>query len=167
MSGLPWYVTSFAWDFLPHSVLDYDLCTPCVESGATEQHNPFHEFFDIETPGRVYVHTVYSEDRDRSFGNRHQLSSSDHAPVTQQGNTPADLRHSATCNLCDSAIIGERYVSFPPLYQLSGLNTCVRNVLSVQVKSSVDCKESMLTQPDFDTCSSCFRYAIPRKRSAV
>lgn len=99
---------------LPHSVPDYDLCTACVESGATEQHNPFHEFFDIETPGRVYVHTVFDGDRDRSFGNHQQFSSSGFAPATRQEPVAlADppVRHSATCNLCDSAIVGERYVS--------------------------------------------------------
>lgn len=119
---------------LPNSVPDYDLCTPCVKSGATERHNPFHEFFDIETPGRVYVHTVLGD----NTGNRRQLSGSDHAPVTRQGpvGTPADLpvRHSATCNLCDSAIIGERYVSLRAVYQLPMMNIRVRNVLSVQVK---------------------------------
>lgn len=121
--------------FFPHPVLDYDLCTACMESGGTEQHNPFHEFFDIETPGRVYVHTVLSSDRDSG---RQQSSSSAHAPVTQHEPAPttADLpvRHSATCNLCDSAIVGERYVSLRAVSQLPGLNIHVRNVLSAQVK---------------------------------
>jgi len=106
-----------------HSVPDYDLCTACVEVGATEQHNPFHEFFDIETPGRVYVHTVLSGDRDRSFRNRQQSSTSGHAPATRQEPVaPADLpvRHSATCDLCDSAIIGERYVSLCAISRLPG-----------------------------------------------
>jgi next-to-BRCA1 protein 1 len=115
--GLSWYVRCSSWDFFPHPVPDYDLCTACVESGATEQHNPFHEFFDIETPGRVYVHTVLGGDRDSG---RQQSSSSDHAPVTRHepAATAADLpvRHSATCNLCDSAIVGERYVSLRAVY---------------------------------------------------
>lgn len=100
-----------AGTFLPDLIPDYDLCTACVESRATEQHNPFHEFFDIETPGRVYVHTVLDGDRDR----RQQSPSSSHTPVMRQEPvaTSADLlvRHSATCNLCDSVIVGERYVS--------------------------------------------------------
>ncbi|KAG6380955.1 hypothetical protein JVT61DRAFT_5349 [Boletus reticuloceps] len=126
-------------------VLDYDLCAGCMESGATEQHNPFHEFFDIETPGRVYVHTVFGGNRDRPFGGRQQPSSSDHNPVTRQGSagTPADLpiRHSASCNLCDSAIVGERFKCV----------TCPGKVLSVDRNGRV------LIYPDFDTCSSCFR----------
>lgn len=123
--------------FLPHSVPDYDLCTPCMESGATEKHNPFHEFFDIETPGRVHVHTVLG-DGERSFANRQQ-SPSDRVQVTRQGpavtRAGSPVRHSATCDLCDSTIIGERYVSRCVVYHLPGLNVCVRNALSVQVKS--------------------------------
>ncbi|KAF8140511.1 hypothetical protein EV363DRAFT_1393414 [Boletus edulis] len=104
---------------------DYDLCAGCMESGVTEQHNPFHE--------------------DRPFGGRQQPSSSDHNPVTRQGSagTPADLpiRHSASCNLCDSAIVGERFKCV----------TCPGKVLSVDRNGYV------LIYLDFDTCSSCFR----------
>lgn len=93
-------------------VLDYDLCTACMESGALEQHNPFHEFFDIDIPGRVYVHTLLGSDRGR---NRQQVPSTDHPQGIRQrpSVTPVDppVRHSATCNLCDSGIVGERYVS--------------------------------------------------------
>ena len=123
-----------AGTFFPHRIIDYDLCTTCVESGATEQHNPFHEFFDIEIPD-------LGRDRDRSLGNRQQVSSPDHAQVTQQGPaaTPTDppVRHSATCNLCDSAIVGERYVSLHVAVPIFWLNYCVRNVLYVQVKPSL------------------------------
>lgn len=103
-------------------ISDFDLCAPCLESGATEQHNPSHEFFDIEIPGHVYVHTVLGGDRNRSFGNCRQVPGSDDAQVTQQGSAstpiPDDppVRHAATCNLCDSAIVGERYVSFHVLH---------------------------------------------------
>ncbi|KDQ63127.1 hypothetical protein JAAARDRAFT_29129 [Jaapia argillacea MUCL 33604] len=53
---------------------DYDLCTQCISSGRAEAHNPFHEFFDIEKPGRVVVHNVYSGDgeRDGRWGGRGQ-----------------------------------------------------------------------------------------------
>lgn len=153
--------------FLSDPSPDYDLCAACVKSGATEQHNPFHEFFDIETPGRVYVHTVLGDDRDRSLGNRQQLPSSNHASITRQEPvaTPADLlvRHSATCNLCDSAIVGERYVSLRAVSQLLGLNfVCQKCVVCSGEASSADCNKFMLIQPDFDTCSSCFRFAFPR-----
>ena len=144
----------------PDPISDYDLCTTCVESGATEQHNPFHEFFDIETPGRVYVHTVLGGDRNRSLGN------SIHSPVTRQvpAATPADLpvRHSATCNLCDSAIVGERYVSFCAVSQPLGLKFVYQKcVICPGEAPSTDCNVLMLIQPDFDACSSCFRFAVP------
>ncbi|KAF9245874.1 hypothetical protein BU15DRAFT_40794 [Melanogaster broomeanus] len=101
---------------------DYDLCTTCIESGATEKHDPFHEFFDIDTPGRVYVHTVFSGDghRNGTSSNEHPSPNrvtSHHAPVAgvprREADRPANttVRHSATCNLCDSAIVGERFVS--------------------------------------------------------
>ncbi|KIJ66196.1 hypothetical protein HYDPIDRAFT_186653 [Hydnomerulius pinastri MD-312] len=114
---------------------DYDLCTTCIESGSSEKHNPFHEFFDIEVPGRVYVHTVFSGDGEANRSPRNRTSSSSvtatrvpaMATPLRQTASPvgAPVRHSATCNLCDSAIVGDRF-------------KCV-------------------TCPDFDTCSSCFK----------
>ncbi|KIJ22001.1 hypothetical protein PAXINDRAFT_6125 [Paxillus involutus ATCC 200175] len=89
-------------------------CLDCPGSGAMEKHGPFHEFFDIETPGHVYVHTIFGGD-DR--GNRscinQQASPSPAvatcAPVAVISPREAPVRHSATCNLCDSAIVGERF----------------------------------------------------------
>ncbi|KXN88822.1 hypothetical protein AN958_06691 [Leucoagaricus sp. SymC.cos] len=76
---------------------DYDLCTACLISGGTERHNPFHEFFEIATPGRVVVHRVY-----------------DRSPTVEQGqNAPSAsielASHHALCDLCDSQIRGDRY----------------------------------------------------------
>ncbi|KIK99466.1 hypothetical protein PAXRUDRAFT_822705 [Paxillus rubicundulus Ve08.2h10] len=109
---------------------DYDLCTSCTGSGAMVKHNPFHEFFDIETPGHVYVHTIFGGDGQRKRSCRNQQPSSSpavatSAPVAAIFPREAPVRHSATCNLCDSVIFGERF-------------------------KCVSC-------PDFDTCSSCFR----------
>lgn len=86
---------------------DYDLCTPCIESGAAERHNSFHEFFDIETPGRVIVHTVFSgsEERDTSTNSRNATADS---PPTFAA-TPETIRHCAACNMCDSPIVGDRF----------------------------------------------------------
>lgn len=84
---------------------DYDLCTSCFDSGAAENHNPFHEFFDIREPGRVIVHTVFNGDGPRDI----PTSDNARAPVPVQSEQPAV--HHATCDLCDSRIIGDRYVS--------------------------------------------------------
>lgn len=85
---------------------DYDLCTSCIESGGAERHNSFHEFFDIETPGRVFVHTVFSGsgERDASQNSRNATAGSPHIVAA----TP-ETRHFAHCNMCDSAIVGDRF----------------------------------------------------------
>ncbi|KAG1757855.1 hypothetical protein EDB19DRAFT_1901345 [Suillus lakei] len=106
---------------------DYDLCTPCIDSGAAERHNSFHEFFDIETPGRVFVHTVFSGsgERDGSATSRSATADSPRTPVATSASTIETARHSASCNMCDSAIVGDRF-------------------------KCVNC-------PDFDTCADCFK----------
>ncbi|KAF9526424.1 hypothetical protein CPB83DRAFT_857788 [Crepidotus variabilis] len=76
---------------------DYDLCTSCTESGHAVQHNPFHEFYEIKEPGRVVVHTVYSGNAERP-------------PQTRKASPVATpISHNATCDLCDSTIVGDRY----------------------------------------------------------
>lgn len=85
---------------------DYDLCTVCFEAGAAEQHNPFHEFFDIREPGRVVVHTVFSGSGERSANSTPERTEPPSAPVPPS--EPAI--HNATCDLCDSRIRGDRYV---------------------------------------------------------
>lgn len=87
------------------SILDYDLCTPCMETGAAERHNSFHEFFDIETPGRVFVHTVFS-----GSGERETPPISRNATADSPRAVSA-IRHCAACNMCDSPIVGDRFVS--------------------------------------------------------
>ena len=90
--------------------LDYDLCTPCMAAGVSEFHNPFHEFLDINQPGRVIVHTVFSrngerESRDATITRAPPEASV--APATEESTV-----HFANCDLCDSRIRGDRYVSF-------------------------------------------------------
>lgn len=106
---------------------DYDLCTTCIMSGSAEQHNPFHEFFEIEEPGRVVVHTVFSGDgeMDSSWtGRRTTENASPRVVPNSTFASAAPVAHHATCDLCDSKIRGTRY-------------KCVNCI-------------------DFDTCSSCF-----------
>jgi len=107
---------------------DYDLCSTCIISGSAEQHNPFHEFFEIEEPGRVVVHTVFSGDgeMDSSWTGR-RTTENPSPPVVPSSSSAsvATVAHHATCDLCDSQIRGTRY-------------KCVNCI-------------------DFDTCSSCFQ----------
>ncbi|PPQ79402.1 hypothetical protein CVT25_002672 [Psilocybe cyanescens] len=84
---------------------DYDLCDSCISQGSAEAHNPFHEFFDITEPGRVIVHTVFSGD-----GEREAMSQPPREPAPEVAPTAPAVHH-ATCDLCDSRIIGDRYVA--------------------------------------------------------
>jgi len=74
---------------------DYDLCTTCITSGGAERHNPFHEFLELTTPADV--HREYDRE------------------ISEQGGDAAisseNVIHQAICDLCDSQIRGDRYVS--------------------------------------------------------
>ncbi|KAG1853531.1 hypothetical protein C8R48DRAFT_777042 [Suillus tomentosus] len=121
---------------------DYDLCTPCIESGTAERHNPFHEFFDIEVPGRALVHTVFSGsgERDVSPNSGSAIADSPRTPVATPVSTIETIRHCTACNLCDSPIVGDRFVS-----QLSA-----SHFLTTHGYPCVNC-------PDFETCADCFK----------
>lgn len=81
----------------------YDLCSLCMAAGCAEIHDPSHEFFQIHEPGRVIVHTVVSENA--------AFNRPGHAPESQLRPNPSPTVHTASCDLCDSRIIGDRYVS--------------------------------------------------------
>ena len=85
---------------------DYDLCDQCYAiPDVRSEHGTGHQFFAIERPGEVIVHTVFSGD-----GERVPSSSNPgrRAPVVP---SPRPEVHNARCNLCDSRILGVRYVS--------------------------------------------------------
>jgi next to BRCA1 gene 1 protein len=87
-----------------------------MDSGSAERHNPFHEFFDIELPGRVIVHTVLSGNGERdavTSARGNNPRSNEPAPISQTSASvpaPAPVTHNAFCDLCDSRITGDRYV---------------------------------------------------------
>jgi next to BRCA1 gene 1 protein len=98
--------------------LDYDLCTACITAGVSEVHNPFHEFFEINEPGRVIVHTVFSGNGERES----QGMPNTGPPAPEAAVSPATHEsdtHFANCDLCDSRIRGARYVSFQPVSVVS------------------------------------------------
>ena len=65
MPGLPWYGNLSALSF-PNAYLfsDYDMCSPCI-ANRRGRHAMTHEFFEIEGPGRVIVHTDFSGEGER------------------------------------------------------------------------------------------------------
>lgn len=63
-----------------------------------------HEFFEIEEPGRVIVHTVFSGEGEREM-NQPSLS---RPPAPESERQP--VLHNAVCDMCDSQIYGDRYV---------------------------------------------------------
>lgn len=112
---------------------DYDLCTDCISRpGVLAAHGPRHQFFEIDRPGEVFVHTVFSGDEETA------------TMAQAAGDTSEPIAHRAKCNLCDSRILGDRYVRhyviiLPFVY-----------ILNTHVQKCLNC-------PDFDTCASCFQ----------
>ncbi|CAL1694541.1 unnamed protein product [Somion occarium] len=91
---------------------DFDLCESCVGFGGRVAHDPSHEFFEISEPGHVFVHTVFSGDGERDPSLPARPPATVNVPSSEEVNgfsQPEPVVHSATCNLCDSRIRGDRY----------------------------------------------------------
>lgn len=120
--------------------LNFDLCGDCVAQGAKRTHHGRHQFLEIEKPGEVIVHTVYTDEPPRAAERPREV------PVE------APVVHNAVCNLCDSTIRGDRFVS-----ELSKL---------VAENSTNDCTE-MLELPQLRYLHGLLRHhvrAAPRSR---
>ncbi|KAI0652399.1 hypothetical protein C8Q79DRAFT_1081591 [Trametes meyenii] len=89
---------------------DYDLCQTCLQTPfLRSQHHSGHQFFAIEKPGEVIVHTVFSGD-----GEREPEQPAQHEPPRENASRvhSRDVEpvvHNAMCNLCDSRIRGDRF----------------------------------------------------------
>lgn len=103
---------------------DYDLCEKCISTPESRsQHHAQHQFFAIEKPGEVIVHTVFSGDGECEPVRPTQPRFNPLAPAPR----PRDAEpvvHNAMCNLCDSRIRGDRFVSTCPPSAWESL-TCV------------------------------------------
>lgn len=88
--------------------------------GSAEQHDPFREFFEIEEPGRVFVHSVLSGNGERDTAEVPPVCSTrmhDNSAAPQVSSTPRPaptvpaepITHNATWDLCDSRVRGDRY----------------------------------------------------------
>ncbi|KAH9929671.1 uncharacterized protein B0H18DRAFT_995683 [Fomitopsis serialis] len=87
---------------------DYDLCSQCYAiPDVHSAHGSGHQFFAIDRPGEVIVHTVFSGDGERvpkASSPQRQSRAESATPVREE-----PVIHSARCNLCESRISGERY----------------------------------------------------------
>lgn len=138
MSGLPWYgflssVCALGCRLSLTSYLDYDMCPTCYVT-ERHQHDVSHEFFAINEPGHVYVHTIFSgtgEKGGRNTGETHgarctrvrrreptvttpAASTSPSASSTRVPALAEEVAHHASCDMCDSRIKGIRWVSACP-----------------------------------------------------
>ncbi|KAJ3721825.1 hypothetical protein C8R42DRAFT_668536 [Lentinula raphanica] len=140
---------------------DFDLCTPCIRGVAAETHNPFHEFFQISEPGRVVVHNVFSG-RGEQEVQQPPPRPVDEVPVPP----PQPVVHSATCDLCESRIYGDRYkcVTCPDW-------DCCENCFTiteeqhprhafVKITRPADYirRDTTVDEAHFATCNSCSRH---------
>lgn len=113
MSGLSRFVESRIDVALLTVITDYDMCTPCI-TNKRDQHSDAHQFFRIEEPGHVIVHTVFDGAGDNAASRFPCASPPQPAPTpapTRRPAPPAPVAHNATCDLCDSRIYGDRFVS--------------------------------------------------------
>ncbi|KAL7285558.1 hypothetical protein ACG7TL_000662 [Trametes sanguinea] len=87
---------------------DYDLCEGCFRTPfLRSQHHPAHEFFAIDKPGEIIVHTVFSGDGEREPDRFNQQARESVPRVRSRDVEP--VVHNALCNLCDSRIRGDRF----------------------------------------------------------
>jgi next-to-BRCA1 protein 1 len=98
---------------------DFDLCSSClsVQPETVGFHSRTHAFFAIEEPGGLWAHAVFSGE-DTPMPPIQPANEAPTEPATssepiqeQNALTNNDVLHNATCDLCSSAIKGDRLVS--------------------------------------------------------
>lgn len=129
---------------IPCLCADFDLCSSCltVQPETIGSHARTHDFFAIEEPGSLWVHAVFS-DEDRPEPSNQPANEGPPEPSTssepiQEQNALADndVIHNATCDLCSSAIKGDRFVSAIHVLCEIKFLTAPRNVLTAQISTS-------------------------------
>ncbi|KZT72898.1 hypothetical protein DAEQUDRAFT_754913 [Daedalea quercina L-15889] len=90
---------------------DYDLCSQChAIPEVRSEHGTTHQFFAIDRPGEVIVHTVFSGDGERVPSTSNPLRQRRNESRESVARVPEEpAMHNARCNLCESRIWGERY----------------------------------------------------------
>jgi next-to-BRCA1 protein 1 len=149
----------FAVKFTDGIYVDFDLCSLCLAAQPQNfgSHSKSHSLFAIEEPGGLWIHTIFegngaleipeppvADEGPTDFMDTNILEFNAQGESHTQGEHTAleaetPVRH-ATCEFCDTAIRGERFVSHS--------NYTVRHSYTIPQKC-FDC-------PDFNTCSSCY-----------
>jgi next-to-BRCA1 protein 1 len=91
--------------------MDYDMCEACMNTRRYETHDESHNFAKIGSPGKVIVHRVQERVPSPAPAPEPRTATPDSevtvlAPVAV---VAAPVAHDATCDLCDSIILGDRY----------------------------------------------------------
>jgi hypothetical protein len=145
--GLAYPPSLSALKFTDGLFVDFDLCSLClaIQPEKIGLHSKSHSLFAIEEPGGLWVHTVFSgegtpevpeppapaeKEGPTEFGNTNSSGSDDRVD-----RTPPVVKlavHNATCDLCDSTIKGDRFVSIPRCTVRYSHTTC-RNASTAQI----------------------------------
>jgi hypothetical protein len=88
---------------------DYDLCATCWATDRTKHRDGRHKFVRIVKPGEIFVHRV----REGPSTPRAMTEAPPIPVAIPPASVPhanqAEVVHNATCDLCDSRILGVRY----------------------------------------------------------
>ncbi len=139
--------------------VDFDLCSLCLATQPENlgTHSKSHSLFAIEEPGGLWIHTIFEGDGTPGIpeppvadGGPTDFLNINTSEFDAQGESHAQGELTppvaeapirlATCEFCDTAIRGERFVSH-------SYNTGRYSYTTSQ--KCFDC-------PDFNTCSSCY-----------
>lgn len=75
------------------------------------RHSYAHSFFAIDRPDEVLVHTIFTGEGEREPELGQSVRSPRRGAVEPAVGSTDPVIHNAICNLCDSRIRGDRYVS--------------------------------------------------------
>lgn len=89
--------------------LDYDLCATCWATDRSKHRNGRHKFARITKPGEIFVHRVREEPTTPRATGMNSPVPTAVPPVNVAHDNQAEVVHNATCDLCDSHILGVRY----------------------------------------------------------
>jgi next-to-BRCA1 protein 1 len=151
--------------------VDFDLCSLClaIQPQNIGLHSKSHSLFAIEEPGGLWVHTIFSgegtpevpeppaqKEEPTEFRNINSSGSDDRVerappPVVKLA------AHNATCDLCDSTIKGDRFVSHASCTVRYSYTSC-RNASTAQI--SIHARHAIRSYPHNTHVTALLAYVI-------